>query len=256
MAYDRDLVVKCITRHYELLVEMGSFESSMVQYPPPEGWDDEMLIVDILRHYERSDKVIDLLRHLPYVKPSGGPDTRYVHLDTRSLSYLRGQNAFSTTTPGHTGCMGLMGLMPDDYESPPSLVSLSCLDGTSGTMWLLDTESGLFYREGEAGERERPGYLVTACEDQDQEQDQPRILNSRPHDLQKYFDFLHDEYRRLDFLPARLSWGWQIVFRMWPDGQTWQRLYREHGWPDSFRRQEFIEAAENQPPSEGQNQEP
>jgi hypothetical protein len=36
--------------------------------PPPDGWSDEQLVVDILRTLGRTERVIDLLRYMPYIR--------------------------------------------------------------------------------------------------------------------------------------------------------------------------------------------
>ncbi|KAL5119440.1 hypothetical protein ACEQ8H_002710 [Pleosporales sp. CAS-2024a] len=74
MAYDRDVVFNCIKRHYELLVKAAYFDPAQVRYPPDEGWNDEQLAADVLRAFGRSEEVIDLLRHLPYIKQLDGDD--------------------------------------------------------------------------------------------------------------------------------------------------------------------------------------
>lgn len=60
-----------------------------VRYPPDEGWSDEQLAIDVLGAFGRSEEVIDLLRHLPYIKQLDGDDKDEVHFETRHLSYLR-----------------------------------------------------------------------------------------------------------------------------------------------------------------------
>ncbi|CAI0641654.1 unnamed protein product [Colletotrichum noveboracense] len=65
-SYDRDAVVSLVNRHYRLLVDMGHLHPEALQTPSETGWADEELNVDALRILGRSDKVIDLLRHLPY----------------------------------------------------------------------------------------------------------------------------------------------------------------------------------------------
>jgi hypothetical protein len=66
MAYDRDVVVNCITRHYDVLIRMAYLDPAAVRHSPPEGWSDDELAVDVLRSSNRSDNVVDVLRYLPY----------------------------------------------------------------------------------------------------------------------------------------------------------------------------------------------
>ena len=92
---------------------------------------------------------------------------------------------------------------------------------------------------GERGLRERPGFLAT------ERKDLPKLYDLRPHDLQGYFDHIYSEYMSLTFVPAYLSWGWEVVVGTWPEGHAAQNLYKRYGWPDTFRKQEFVEAVKN-----------
>jgi hypothetical protein len=48
MPYNLEVVINCLKRHYDLHICMAYLDSTTVLYPPPEGWDDEELVVDIL----------------------------------------------------------------------------------------------------------------------------------------------------------------------------------------------------------------
>lgn len=65
-AYDHDVLVRCLTRHYKTLVRMGYMEDSNIQRPPRGGWGDQ-IDAKSLRIMGRNETVIDLLRHLPYL---------------------------------------------------------------------------------------------------------------------------------------------------------------------------------------------
>jgi hypothetical protein len=47
---------------------MAYLDPAQIECPPPSGWSDDQLAVDILRGLGRSGKVIDLLQHLPYLR--------------------------------------------------------------------------------------------------------------------------------------------------------------------------------------------
>ncbi|KAI4693516.1 uncharacterized protein J4E88_001889 [Alternaria novae-zelandiae] len=89
MPYDRDVVVSCIERHYDLLVRMAYLDPDTILRPPPEGWSDEQLAVDTLQEWKRSDRVIDLLRHLPYLSKNMGDSKYEVYIVTEACNYLR-----------------------------------------------------------------------------------------------------------------------------------------------------------------------
>lgn len=98
MAYNRDLVIRCIKRHYELLVKAAYFDSAEIRYPPDEGWTNEQLAVDVVRAFGRSEAVIDLLRHLPYIKQLDGHCKVEIYFETQHLSYLRDTWPFKSLT--------------------------------------------------------------------------------------------------------------------------------------------------------------
>jgi hypothetical protein len=66
MAFERDIVIKCVQRHYDLLVRAAYLDPKIIQTPPLESWSEVEIMADVLRALGRSEAVIDLLRHLPY----------------------------------------------------------------------------------------------------------------------------------------------------------------------------------------------
>jgi hypothetical protein len=68
MAYNRDVLIACVQRHYGLLVRFAYLNPDAIETPPPSGWTDEQLASDILQLLGHDEKVIDLLRHQPYLK--------------------------------------------------------------------------------------------------------------------------------------------------------------------------------------------
>ena len=143
MAYDRDVVVNCIKRHYALLVKAGYFDSLEVRHPPDEGWSDSQLAVNVLRAFGRSDKVIDLLRYLPYIKQLDGDDQDEVYFETQHLSYLRDTWPFRSLTVEkcHGKQLADKLLMPHPADWPAGFVSLT--RHQHATWWIIDTAKGL-----------------------------------------------------------------------------------------------------------------
>lgn len=143
MAYDRDLVVRCIKRHYALLVKAAYFDSTEIRYPPDEGWSDEQLAVDIMRAFGRSEEVIDLLRYLPYIKQPDGDSKDEIYFETQHLSYLRDTWPFKYLTVEKCQGKKLFDklLMPSPQDWPASFVALT--QDIYATWWILDTAKGL-----------------------------------------------------------------------------------------------------------------
>lgn len=143
MAFDRDVLVNCIKRHYELLVKAAYLDPAEVRYPPLEGWDDEQLAVDILQVLGRSESVIDLLRHLPFIKQLDGFDEDEVWLSTRHLSYMRDTSPMKGLTAQKCQGKQLFDylLMPGPEDWPAGFISLTCHQHS--IWWIIDTQKGL-----------------------------------------------------------------------------------------------------------------
>ncbi|EFQ26033.1 hypothetical protein CGRA01v4_14461 [Colletotrichum graminicola] len=84
--YDRDVIVAGLTKYYETLAQMAFFPASLIQYPPGGWWgDDSFLPADKTRLLGFNDRIIDLLRHLPYL------DVDETHDDNRWPVIGRGE---------------------------------------------------------------------------------------------------------------------------------------------------------------------
>lgn len=142
MPYNRDVVVNCIKRHYELLVRAAYLDPNVIRQPPAEGWGDDKLDVDLLRALKRSEKVIDLLRHLPYIDLNLAEDCE-VYVYTTPISYLRGEGYSEDSSPKSRAAQGFasLGLMPADADWPAGMISLT--RGQVATWWIIDTEKGM-----------------------------------------------------------------------------------------------------------------
>lgn len=142
MAYNRDIIVNCLKRHYELLVRMAYLDPTVIQHPPPEGWSDQQLAVDVLRVLGRSEKVIDLLRHLPYLRCNIDDEKWEIYPETRAISYLRDVDLLRSKPADSCRGKGLFDLlmMPFAADYPPDMISLTY--GRDATFWVIDTEEG------------------------------------------------------------------------------------------------------------------
>jgi hypothetical protein len=84
MPYKRDEVVASVTEFYTFLTTHLHFYPSELKTPPPTGWPK------ITSHNSddkrKSDTVIDLLRHLPYL-PSGNEQEKWIYDHTICADY-------------------------------------------------------------------------------------------------------------------------------------------------------------------------
>jgi hypothetical protein len=143
MAYDRDTLVVGIKRHYDLLVRFAYLDPAAIETPPPTGWTDAQLAVDFLHALGRNETVIDLLRHMPYIKHRPREPHYEVHAETKAINYLRyaerfGRGATVEVCAGKT--MDHFCLFPADANWPASFISLT--EGREGLWWIIDTDEG------------------------------------------------------------------------------------------------------------------
>ncbi|OHE91959.1 hypothetical protein CORC01_12747 [Colletotrichum orchidophilum] len=241
-SYDRNVVVNCLKRHYELLVRMGYMDASAVELPPAAGWSDAELRVDALRAMGRSETVIDLLRHIPYVHENEEADPVEVYTETFPLRYLRNGRWFGGGNGSGSGDSGEefantplldLGFAPFDGPVPADMVSLTHAD--EGTWWLIDTSQGCIYPYGTEFDKREEDVPVDK-----------QWLVVDPVPVQAYFDKIYSQVGNLDVVPAPRSGKWEarVVEEYTEEGQEVKRLYLEHGWPNAFRREEFIQAVE------------
>lgn len=248
--YNRDAIVAGITRYYETLAKMAWFSPKLIQYPPPGGWGDrDFLPADKLRLLRFNDRVVDLLRHIPYIDMDEESDEVQwpVYLDNSIPErYLRDNpqlNDDLTEDQATPDNLAANSIFPWHQPTPSGLVPLS--GGRYATWWALDTNTGdmiLFDRM-----KEVPGAP----------DDQPWLWR-RPRPAVQFFDTLCSKLMSLDLVPvprhdieeAPSIWGG--ISDDWEENgglfdlviEDARDIYRAHGWPDvdSFEREECYEA--------------
>lgn len=84
MPYNRDEVIASVTEFYEFLTTHLHFYPSEVKTPPPSGWPQ--ITPKRFTFLQKSDTVINLLRHLPYL-PGGNEADKWIYDHTSCLDY-------------------------------------------------------------------------------------------------------------------------------------------------------------------------
>lgn len=130
----RDETVETITSFYNFLATFPYFPPSTIQTPPPQGWPESDK--EHLRKLGKTDGVVDLLSHLPYI------DSRDWHVgyDTQPLDYT-GPHVKGALDHGFTLERAL--LTPQHEKIPEHVVALTYGE-KYGTWLLLDTENGMY----------------------------------------------------------------------------------------------------------------
>lgn len=122
--------VDAVRKYYNFLVEeLGAIPADCVEYPPEEGWPT--ISEESLAGLEKTKKVVDVLRHLPYIKYCSGFNVQ-IAFATEALDYRDAEVAVGDRNRW---------IPHGSLEFPPHVVVLTA-DGSGyyGSQVLLDTE--------------------------------------------------------------------------------------------------------------------
>lgn len=123
--------VDAVRKYYNFLVEeLGAIPADCVEYPPEEGWSS--ISEASLAGLEKTKQVVDVLRHLPYIKYSSGSNVQ-IAFATEALDYRGAEVAVGDRNRW---------IPHGNLEFPPHVVVLTADDGPGsyGSQVLLDTE--------------------------------------------------------------------------------------------------------------------
>ncbi|KAF2222116.1 hypothetical protein BDZ85DRAFT_137331 [Elsinoe ampelina] len=195
MTFDRIGTVKAVKRHYDLLARAAYLPASDIISPPQDGWGDDDIDTAFLRDLGRSEEVIDLVRHLPYIKNEPKDDFWPIYLESRCVSYLKNgvpmRNVPEVKRRVADPNLGDYGLMPFDQKPPPEFVCLS-LD-IHGISWLVDTAKGLLYPDA--------GIFYDHAIDAETAEREP-WRSSRAREIISYFDEVYGQIESLALIPV------------------------------------------------------
>ncbi|KAL0939157.1 uncharacterized protein CTRU02_205767 [Colletotrichum truncatum] len=253
LTYRRDAIAKSLTKYYETLARACYFSPTDIQSPPPEGWSDSELDIDALRSLGRSDKAIDFLRHLPYIKPlknSNIPIQWPVLIRSRAIRYLQDGGDFSKwSSRGEEGlselsCLssvepfaGLVGLPPHEVSLTTDYGS-GFIDSISvgQPRCIIDCEKGVLPSEAARSLRTIGGAFM------EDTQDAAALFEDMTSKL------LGGNHLAL---PPIEDYEPEIMSPLGDDlmGELWKRIewiYKSHGWysydndPSMWRRDECL----------------
>ncbi|KAJ7789471.1 hypothetical protein B0H14DRAFT_242757 [Mycena olivaceomarginata] len=246
-AYNPDEVVSLITQFYELLVTMGHYPEGSVRYPPH---TDPPVNEELAAQLGYPEAAISLMQRLPYLTREINTSEQHEILRrTRLADYTRERDLRE-------------GRHPYPYDDCPDIdpwllpVMLPRRDGWNV---MLDTQLGVVraYSAGGWLREDIVEWRRHDVLDSQFERDEASNTEYRRAPLVRaahYFSELIYAYRSLKRLPvidADLSepyreghspsyskWGLNLKRE---EQETLLTLYRECGWPDEWRRAEFIE---------------
>ncbi|KAK2600088.1 hypothetical protein QQS21_005174 [Conoideocrella luteorostrata] len=234
MPYDRDTVVRCMERYYDLLVEMAYIEASDILRPPPTGWTDKQLAMELLAPAGRSETVIDLLKHLPYLRRNRNAGTSnhwQIHEQCRSVSYLHEADFYAEGHPEDADTFFHEQLMPfDGLVTPPGMIALA--SDCRVDVWVLDVDEGAVY--------DCSSWLV----DDDAPEELPWKKYGHQMEVEEFFDEVYGHVKKLLLIPVPGGddrWPY-IQAGNCTEGRQYKRLLEEHGWPEKLDKESYLES--------------
>ena len=130
--YSRDAVITAVRDYYHFLCAMYMDESNIME-PPADGWPS----IGHWEGFDKTDEVISLLRHLPYLRHGSWPEDTMVAPECSFVDWQGFPEHYTNdlikecTEPGsHMGPV------------PPHVVGLT-ISGREDARFLLDTEQGV-----------------------------------------------------------------------------------------------------------------
>ncbi|KZF23993.1 hypothetical protein L228DRAFT_244852 [Xylona heveae TC161] len=231
-SYNQDEIIATMTAYYQFLSRLPYVDPSDIMYPPPGGWPE--INQETLGYLGRTDTVIELLRHLPYINTDN--HDFLVSLDVHAADY-RGK-WFKSSVAKKVGSFAT----PVGATFPPNVIGLTNGKNT-GVYLMLDTVDGTI----------TPYEIMGYTYDPTYPPGDPRSWRDQCHDetlrLSDILDRWKQKFATLEWMASPLN-GWPYIW--WGDDrrqseETRQReemreIFRAHGWPNSFRRDECKQA--------------
>jgi hypothetical protein len=266
MTYSREGTIAAVRSYYEFLTRMYLDESQVI-HPPPTGWPS---IVNanpsLVRDFGKSDEVIHLLAHLPYVRSPGNwhqdadvaPDCLFA--DWQDLFAPLEQPGRATQEPDAE----TLRIITEGIElarlAPPHLFALTAGHRDNYVM-ALDTRFGVVHwEEYTCPDRiERGAFRMQVnCEPDSDDDDMPE--DDMPEDeavwrysastwtVEDFFEVLKEQFKQLYWLPISsrtvISDDFTELHNEHNLHKMLQDIYRQHGWPDLdvYNKAECLEA--------------
>ncbi|KAL8821127.1 MAG: hypothetical protein Q9223_000782 [Gallowayella weberi] len=181
MAYSRNEIVTALKELYTLFMTLPYVSPDALVFPPPEGWSG--VDIEELRARGKTDEVIELLRHLPYLRHPVEVGKRWmIGPDTVEIAYCDGQLYWAPMdtiqpVPGH--CIWLT-----DNES------------LYGSALLLDTHTGSITEWSPIGHK-----IMVDCREYEEIPLPDRWMAYATMDATVFFKLCKRRFERLLWMP-------------------------------------------------------
>ncbi|WPA98275.1 uncharacterized protein RHO25_002887 [Cercospora beticola] len=265
ISYSREATIAAFKEYFLFLTELY-LDPEQIVFPPTEGWEE--ITITNLRPLGKTDEVIELLRHLPYIKPSGlchdiAPHCHLADYSSIARTILSPETFFiKDQNPAEFYSAVTHGIWDN---IPPHVIGLAI--GRENAMF-LDTHLGVIYWPGGNFHPAAVGYAMhpdapfQAIRDESfdyaPEEEMWRNAGSGLKcgwGIEEFFEMLKFHFRELNFLPTsgrRVEDNFAVVREgeEHPNDDIYRakkvavEVFRQHGWPDMlvYQKDECMEA--------------
>lgn len=252
IAYSRDACVQAVCEYFRFLSQMYLDETDFV-YPPDDGCGWPSITRENLADVDKDETVLDLLRHLPYVREAhddGGTDVVQVAAFTSFANWAADAAAIAAGRyDGESLKMATESAALCDIV-PPHVVGLAARPHDHD-VFLVDTALGivLWYecpgevvRASRASPHLSPAVRPVSDDAYDYEEDEEQAEwrgDSTAWSIPDFFEVLKDQFRTLEFVPItkKAVWVTHPYFHSLDRDvvPAVRAIYRQHHWPDLAR---------------------
>ncbi|KAI1407236.1 hypothetical protein F5Y13DRAFT_133565 [Hypoxylon sp. FL1857] len=188
--YSRDDTARAVLRFYQEVIRHPYLNDNALIIPPPTGWDS-------IKIQGKNETVLDLLRHLPYLRSENQYRRLLVHWETVPVCYPDTQNS------------------QEVYPLPAYCVYLTHSVDREGTSLILDTNKGTTTEYTHTG-----SHIIVSCEEYDAlpESDKWKVHRTSP--ITEFFDSWTRKYEKLVWMLVPNPIGQPTTGRFYSRAET------------------------------------
>ncbi|KAK8051792.1 hypothetical protein PG993_003177 [Apiospora rasikravindrae] len=248
VSYSEAACVAAVGGYYEFLTKMYLDESEVI-YPPKGGWPSiAQADPEVLARFGKTDKVVSLLAHLPYIRRSGGLNDN-IHA-IADCPFSDWNAIFTNLTPQSKveSCR----IVSEGYAfyevAPPHVVGLTA-SHRDASIIIIDTELGIAhwdnhpYRDKKSEIREP---ITDDPYDWAPEEEAEWRAETEAWEITDFFEVLKGLYLELHFVPVSNREVVEDIENFHPPEliPMLRKIYHEHGWPDlaAYRKEDCLRA--------------
>ncbi|KAJ4424527.1 hypothetical protein N0V82_000851 [Gnomoniopsis sp. IMI 355080] len=249
--YSHEGTIDAVRGYYKFLTAMY-IHSSEVLLAPPDGWPGINATNPGIQAMSKTDTVIRLLRHLPYIR-----NDHYRH-ETQAAPwgyFADWQSQLRDLDEEDASSLRLLSEGADITSNVPAQVIGLTLGGNNNPIFLLDTQLGIVHWVDCPGEVKYDPPIEPVLDDPYDwapEEEAEWRADSPAWAVGDFFEVLKHQFRMLRFVPLseRVVMDVYTKYGSRDEGmiEMVQGIYREHGWPDdleAYRKDQCLHAVKS-----------